>query len=357
MSSFFRGNRLEISVFGESHGKVVGAVMDGIPAGLDINFEFIKKELRRRAGGYDFFSTPRREPDEFEFLSGLLNGRTTGAPLTLIIQNENTASDDYEKLRYIMRPNHCDYPAFVKFKGCNDYRGGGHFSGRITAAVVCAAAVIKQYLFNNNIYIASHIANVGMVRDLPFSDSHFSREFFISLADKDFPLIDDNKLDEMRDLILSKKEQGDSVGGSVEFAAIGLPAGIGNPFFGSVESVMAGLMFSIPAVKALEFGLGTKFAEASGSEVSDGMYFEESKLKTYANNCGGVYGGITNSMPVFGRVSFKPTPSISKRQITVDVNKKTSTYLEISGRHDPCIVKRAVPVVEAMAAIAVFDLL
>lgn len=357
MSSFFCGNRLEISVFGESHGKAVGAVAHGIPAGLAVDFDFIEKELRRRAGGYDLFSTLRREPDDFEFLSGIFNGRTTGAPIAVTIQNKNTASEDYEKLRCVMRPNHCDYPAFVKFNGFNDYRGGGHFSGRLTAAVVCIAAVIKQCLFNNNIYIASHISSIGGVEDSPFSDNHFNSQFFVSLSDKDFPLIDDNKLDEMRTLILSAKEQGDSVGGSVEFAAIGVPAGLGNPFFGSVESVMAGLMFSIPAVKALEFGLGTKFAEETGSRVSDGMYFEGEKLKTYTNNCGGICGGITNSMPIFGKVSFKPTPSISKAQSTVDISSKKNTKFHISGRHDPCIVKRAVPVVEAMAAVALFDLL
>lgn len=357
MSSIFYGNRIKLSIFGESHGSVIGVTVNGIPAGVNIDMDFIKKEMRRRAGGYDLFSTPRREQDEFEFISGILNGNTTGAPLTVTVRNANIISKDYDKIKDIMRPNHSDYPAFVKFGGNNDYRGGGHFSGRVTAAVVLAGSIIKQCLFNNNIYIAAHILNIGKVYDLSFEDQHFNAKFFSILTNKSFPIINDDKLDEMKGVIISHSKQGSSVGGSVEFAAIGVPAGVGDPFFDSLESIISHLVFSIPAVKALEFGIGTAFAESSGIDVSDGMYFEDGQLKTYSNNCGGIYGGITNGMPVYGKVSFKPTPSISKVQRTIDVRKKENTSLEISGRHDPCIVKRAVVVVEAMVAIAVFDLL
>lgn len=351
------GNKIKLSIFGESHGKAIGITMDGLEPGISLNLDNIKMEMARRSPGKSNLVTARSEGDEFEILSGFFNGKTTGTPLCAIIYNSNKKSEDYDEIKDLLRPSHADYTGYVKYNGFNDYRGGGHFSGRLTAPLVFAGAVCKESLLDHGIVIGSHIKSISNIEDQGFDFTNIEKEILLGLGQEDFPVINKSIETKMKEIIMKAKEAKDSVGGIIEACAINLPVGLGNPFFDSVESVLSHLLFSIPAVKGVEFGLGFDITKARASEVNDEFFLDGDKIKTKKNNNGGVLGGITNGMPLVFRVAVKPTPSISKLQNTVDINKKENSSIEIKGRHDPCIVQRAVPVVEAVTAIAVLDLL
>lgn len=351
------GKNIVLSIFGESHGAAIGITIHGLPSGVKLDLEYIKSEMKRRAPGNSALSTPRKEGDVFEILSGFFNGRTTGTPLCAIIRNGNQHSKDYDKLKLAVRPGHADYTGYVKYNGFNDHRGGGHFSGRITAPLVFAGAIAKQILKEKNIVIGSHIKSIGNIEDEVFDKVNIPSETLETLLTEDFPVLNKEKLTEMTGLILKAKAELDSVGGVIETAVLNLPAGIGAPFFDSLESHLSQLIFSIPAVKGLEFGAGFDISKLKGSEANDEFYAEAGIVKTRTNNNGGILGGITSGMPMVFSAAFKPTPSIARLQHTVDIGNLENTELEIHGRHDPCIVPRAVPVVEAAAALAVLDLM
>lgn len=351
------GKNIRVSIFGESHGAAIGITIDGLPSGFKLDIEEIKKEMQRRAPGRNLLSTQREEKDEFEILSGYFNGMTTGTPLAINIRNKDEHSKDYSEIKNKMRPSHADYTGNVRYSGFNDYRGGGHFSGRLTAPLVFAGAVARQILSKKGIKIASHILSIGTIREESFSLIDIDSDQLEQLSSMDFPVISNEKGQVMKDAILSARENQDSLGGVIETAIINIEPGIGSPFFDSVESTLSGLLFSIPGVKGLEFGLGFDITSKLGSQVNDEMYIENNKIKTYTNNNGGILGGITNGMPVIFRVAFKPTASIARAQSTVDIEKMENTKLEIKGRHDPCIVQRAVPVVEAVTALGLLDLM
>ena len=350
------GNKLKVSIFGESHGAGIGITIDGLPSGFEINMDEVLKEMARRAPGKSRLSTTRKEADMPEILSGFFEGKTTGTPLCAIIRNSDQHSKDYGKLKDLMRPGHADYPGFIKYKGFNDYRGGGHFSGRITAPLVFAGAVCKQILEAKGIKIGAHVKSIGKVNDKSFFDVDLTNELLDEIKVNELPLLDPNKEEEMRNTILEARKEQDSVGGTIECAVLGIEAGIGNPFFDSVESTLAHLMFSVPAVKGIEFGKGFSMSEHRGSECNDEYYYDGDKVKTYTNNNGGITGGITNGMPILFKVGIKPTPSISKKQKTIDINEHKDAELVIEGRHDPCIVQRAIPVIEAVTAIGIMEL-
>lgn len=356
MSSMW-GKNIKISIFGESHGKAIGAVIDGLPPGIELDLEYINNEMKRRAPGRNKISTTRKEGDNFEIMSGFFNGRTTGTPLSSLIFNTNQKSRDYEAAKSILRPGHADYTGYVKYSGFNDYRGGGHFSGRLTAPLVFAGAIAKQILEKDNIMIGSHIKSIANTEDISFNPVDIDQALLETLRNKEFCVIDDEKGKEMKEHILSVKDEKDSVGGIIEAAVVNLPVGIGSPLFEAVECKLAQLLFSIPAVKGVEFGIGFDITKMKGSEVNDELYINDGNIKAYSNNNGGIIGGITNGMPIIFKVAIKPTPSIGKSQRTVDVSKGINTELEIEGRHDPCIVPRAVPVVEAATALALLDLM
>jgi chorismate synthase len=349
------GNKVKISIFGESHGKAIGINIDGLKPGVELNLNDINKEMQRRAPGSSELSTPRKEEDSFEILSGYFNGRTTGTPLCAIIRNNNQHSKDYEKTKNLMRPSHGDLTGHIKYEGFNDYRGGGHFSGRITAPLVFAGAVCKQILEKEGIIIGSHIKSIGKVEDVGFDMKEIEDETLKNLSKSKFPVLTEEIGINMRNSILRAKEEMDSVGGVIETAVNNLPLGLGEPFFDSVESVLAHLLFSIPGIKGVEFGEGFNISKIKGSEANDEFYIQDEKIKTYSNNNGGILGGITNGMPLIFRAAVKPTPSIGKIQNTVDIEKKENAKIEIKGRHDPCIVPRALPVVEAAAAITIIQ--
>lgn len=351
------GNRIKLSVFGESHGEAIGINIDGLPAGVELDMAYIKSEMDRRAPGKSELSTTRMEDDSFQILSGYFNGRTTGTPLCAMINNTNQHSKDYEKTKDLMRPSHGDFTGFIKYNGFNDFRGGGHFSGRITAPIVFAGAVCRQILRSRGILIGSHIKSIGRIEDEGFDMTDINNDLISSLNKSAFPVLDEKIEQTMKEAIITAKVNKDSVGGIVETAVINLPAGVGGPFFDSVESTLSHLLFSIPGVKGVEFGAGFKITELKGSEANDEFYIDGDKVKTYSNNNGGINGGITNGMPIILRVAIKPTPSIGKSQRTVDISKKEDAIIEIKGRHDPCIVPRALPVVEAASAIGILDLL
>lgn len=346
------GNSLTVTLFGESHGKAIGAVIDGIASGIAVDEELIASQLLRRRPK-DKTSTARREKDEFQILSGVFNGFTTGTPICITIPNADTHSPDYDKLQYKMRPSHADYTANCRYSGFQDYRGGGHFSGRITAALVAAGAIVLPALNKKGIYIGAHIKNIAGVSD---SDFNCDRDI-IDISKKDFPVLDDSKAEIMREKILAAKAKGDSVGGVVETAVIGLPAGVGEPWFDTVEGMLSHAIFSVPAVKGIEFGMGFGFADKTGSEANDRMYAENGTVKCYTNNNGGILGGITNGMPVIFRAAIKPTPTISIEQQTVDISDMSNTVLAARGRHDPCIVHRAAVVIESVTALVIADML
>lgn len=350
------GNSIRISIFGESHGRAIGINIDGLKAGIPLDMDFIRREMQRRAPGNNELSTPRREGDEFEILSGCFEGRTTGTPLCSVIFNTDKKSGDYLKLKSVMRPSHGDYTGYIKYCGFNDYRGGGHFSGRLTATLVFAGAVCKQLLMSRGITIGSHIVSIGEEKEGLFDPLNTDEDILKNLADSSFPVLDPRHGALMKEVIAGAREQGDSVGGIVETAVLGVKPGIGEPFFDSVESTLAHLIFSIPGVKGLEFGAGFEISRMHGSTANDEYYMVGEQVRTYSNNNGGILGGISNGMPIIFRIAFKPTASIGMPQRTIDIEKKENTELMVQGRHDPCIVPRAVPVVEAAAAVGLLDL-
>lgn len=351
------GNNLELSIFGESHGAAIGIVINGIKAGFEINMDKIEQDMERRAPGRNKMSTARKEGDKPKILSGLFEGKTTGAPITMIIENSDTRSKDYSKTKDLMRPGHADYSGFIKYEGFNDYRGGGHFSGRITAPLVFAGALAKQILEEQGIKIGAHIASVGKVKDLSFDKVNLSSEDLEALLKKELPLIDNDKIGLVKEEIEKTRLDNNSIGGTIECGVVGLKAGIGEPFFDSLESKIASLAFSVPAVKGIEFGRGFEFTEILGSEANDQYHIENNEVKTLTNNNGGIIGGISNGMPLTFKVAIKPTPSISRKQKTVDIKTMEEKEIEIVGRHDPCIVQRAVVVIEAIAAIGILELI
>lgn len=352
------GRKLKITIFGESHGSSIGAVIDGLPSGVKLDLDYIKKEMERRAPGKNKISTQRKESDDFIIESGFFNGFTTGTSFCVRIKNSDTHSKDYSILKSLMRPSHGDYPGFIKYNGFNDYRGGGNFSGRLTAPIVFAGAVAKQILREKyKIDVVAHIYSIKDVEDSSFNLLGESNEVLGKILARKLPVLDEKKISLMEEEILKAKEKGNSVGGIVECIVNNLPVGLGLPFFDSVESVISHAIFSIPSVKAIEFGKGFDITKLFGNEANDEYYYENDKIKTKSNNNGGIVGGLTNGMPIIFRVGIKPTPSISLPQNTINILEKRDEILEIKGRHDPCIVPRVVPVVESMTAFAILDLI
>lgn len=347
------GQNVTITLFGESHGAALGAVIDGLAPGIAVDEEFISAQLslRRPVGS---ISTPRVENDKFEILSGVFEGKTTGTPICIVIPNENTKSKDYSEMRSKARPGHADFTAYEKYHGFEDYRGGGHFSGRITAGIVAAGAIAISALKNKGIYIGTHISRCGGIDDAKFSDLKTEID---ALNKKQFAVLDDNKAEQMIDAITKAKNSGDSVGGVLETAVSGMPAGVGEPWFDSMESLLSHALFSIPAVKGVEFGEGFKLSDMLGSEANDSLYLDCDTVKTKTNNNGGINGGITNGMPIILRTAVKPTPTISKEQETIDFINRENAVIAAGGRHDPCIVHRARVVVDSIVAIVLCDVL
>lgn len=348
------GNKLKITVFGESHGTAIGVVVDGVPAGVELDVGAIKAQMARRAPGGDF-STPRKEADEPEILSGVMDGVTEGTPICAVIRNTNTKSSDYSALKDVMRPSHADYGYRVRYGEHNDYRGGGASSGRLTAPVVFAGAIARQLLAQKGIKVVSHILSVADVEDDRFG-TEISEETIKSLSGSKFPMLNAEKTETAKMAIEDARKDGDSVGGRIECAVVGVPAGYGDPLFESIESVAASILFSVPAVKGIEFGNGFGIAQKRGSQANDEWYFDEGKnVKTRTNNNGGVLGGISTGMPIVFNVAIKPTASIFKEQNTVNLATGENVRFSLKGRHDPCIVVRALPVIEAAAALAVWQ--
>ena len=343
------GEHLRLTIFGQSHASAIGMTLEGLPAGEAIDMEALQAFLERRAPGRNDWSTPRREADAPEFLSGLVGNVTCGAPLTAIIRNTNTRSGDYANLAVVPRPGHADYTAQVKYSGHQDYAGGGAFSGRLTAPLCIAGGICIQLLKRRGIEIISRIASVGTAED--------TAPLTCSTAEKPFPTVSDEAGTAMRAVIADAKAEGDSVGGVIECAVLGLPAGLGGPLFDGMEGRIASIVFGIPAVKGIEFGAGFASARLRGSENNDPFTVENGTVKTVSNRCGGILGGITDGMPLTFRAAFKPTPSIARAQQSVNLKTLTPETLRVTGRHDPCIVPRAVPCVEAAAAVAVYDAL
>ena len=356
MSSEF-GNRIKLSVFGESHGEAIGCVIDSLPAGVKLDMDKIYLDMSRRAPGKDKSVTPRLEKDIPHILSGVLNGVTTGAPLAMIIENTNTRSGDYGNLMTVPRPSHSDYPAYIKYGGNNDIRGGGHFSGRLTAPIVFAGAVAKQILAQKGITIGAHIAKIGSIDDARFDRVHITKEQLDVLSTSAFSTISSKAQQEMRGEIEKARLNQDSVGGIIECAAVGLPVGIGANIFSTVESELASALFAIPAVKGVEFGEGFGFADMTGSAANDAYCIKDNAVALKSNNNGGILGGMTTGAPLIVSAAIKPTPSISQPQQSVNLQTMEEEVLIIKGRHDPCIVPRAVPVVEAAIAFALLDLM
>ncbi len=347
MSSSFNGN-IKFTIFGQSHSPAIGVTVEGLPAGFEPDMSELARFMQRRAPGRNEFSTPRSEADSPEFISGLFDGRLCGTPLTAIIKNTNTRSGDYSELKYKPRPGHADFTAGERYNDAQDYTGGGHFSGRLTAPLCIVGGLCLQLLKAEGISVITRIAELGCVSD---------KGEICSTADKPFPVVDDECGEKMKAAILSAKENGDSIGGVIECAVLGCPAGIGDPMFGGMENRISTLVFAIPAVKGIEFGAGFGAARMLGSENNDPFAVENGNIITKTNNCGGILGGITTGMPIVFRAAVKPTPSIAIAQDTVDLRTMESTKLTVHGRHDPCIVPRAVPCIEAAAAIAVYDAL
>ena len=322
------GNSLTVTLFGESHGKAIGVVIDGVPSGIAVDDDYIASQLTRRRPK-DALSTPRQEKDEYSILSGVFEGKTTGTPICITIPNSDTHSSDYSEMQYKMRPSHADFTANCRYNGYQDYRGGGHFSGRITAALVAAAGLIIPALNKKGVCINTNVLSIA----------------------------GESKQEKWKEKILAAKADGDSVGGVLQTAVTGVPAGVGEPWFDTVEGMLSHAIFSIPAVKGIEFGLGFNFADKTGSEVNDQMYMDDDTVRCYTNNNGGVLGGITNGMPIVFNTVIKPTPTIGKEQNTVDILAKQNTTISARGRHDPCIVHRAEVVVESVAALVIADML
>ena len=347
------GNSVAVTLFGESHGDYIGAVIDGLSPGITIDHEYIAAMLTlRRPSGK--ISTPRQEQDAYRIVSGVVNNRTTGTPLTILIPNENVNSADYDGMRTVARPSHADYTAECKYHGCQDSRGGGHFSGRITAALVAAGAICRYALEQKGIRIATHLKRCGGVEDRDFADLSLDID---SLNQKAFGVLEDAASAAMQEAILAAASDGDSVGGVLETAIIGMPAGVGEPWFDTVEGTLSHMLFSIPAIKGVEFGAGFALADRRGSTANDPLRMEDGRVVTATNHNGGINGGITNGMPLLFRTAVKPTPTIFKVQDTVDMSNLTETTLMPKGRHDPAIVHRARVVQDAATAIVLCDAL
>ncbi|MGN0998070.1 MAG: chorismate synthase [Faecousia sp.] len=352
MSSTY-GENIKLSIFGQSHGPAIGMTLDGIPAGLSVDLERLQAFLNRRAPGQNDWSTPRKEEDRPEFLGGIQEGFTCGAPIAAVIYNKNTRSGDYDNLKDCPRPGHADYTAQIKYGGFQDAAGGGHFSGRLTAPLCIAGGLCKQWLEAKGIHIRAHIRGLGDVEADPFDPLNPQ----LDCVNADFPVLNKAAGEAMKEEIAKARKDGDSVGGLIECAITGVPAGIGEPMFGGVESRIAQIVYGIPAVKSVSFGAGSTVARMRGSRCNDAFTMEGGQIRTLTNNAGGILGGITNGMPVIFQVAVKPTPSIAQPQRSVSLSRMEETELTVRGRHDPCIVPRAVPVVEAAAAIALYDLI
>lgn len=350
------GKNLRLSIYGGSHDTEIGVHLTGFPAGLDVDQECLYAFLARRAPGGNALSTPRKEADRPIFLSGIRDGRTDGTPLHAVIRNENTRSSDYSFVYDTPRPGHADFAALQKYGDRVDLRGGGHFSGRLTAPLCIAGGLALQYLARRGITVGAHVAAISDVCDSRFPTDISPKELQ-RLSSMAFPVLDPDKESAMRERILTARAEGDSVGGVIECAVTGLPAGLGEHMFDGVEGRVAALAFSVPAVKGVEFGEGFGAARLRGSENNDVFRTDGKRVFTETNHCGGILGGMTNGMPLVFRAAFKPTPSIAKEQDTVSLSRMENAKLKIGGRHDPCVVLRAVPVIEAVAALAVLDLL
>lgn len=346
------GNNISVTLFGESHGTAIGAVLDGMPAGVKIDLEYIDAMMERRRAK-SRISTKRRESDKVNIISGVYDGYTTGSPITVVIENCDLHSTDYGQLRTTPRPSHADYAASVKYGGFADYRGGGHFSGRLTAPLVAVGTIVRFALEQKGVYICTHISYMKGVRDLPIE----SKDAVDLLSKSDFPTLSADAKEKMTAVIEAAANEGDSVGGILESAIFGLPAGIGEPWFDSLEGVISHAMFSIPGIKGVEFGAGFALADMYGSEANDPFRAENGKIYTQTNNSGGINGGISNGMPVIFRCAVRPTPSIFKEQKTVNLTECKNISLLISGRHDPAIIHRAAVVTDALTSIAVLDML
>ena len=349
------GNNIKISIFGQSHSEAIGVVIDGLPAGFKIDTEKTAAFMARRAPGQNDLSTPRKEADEVKIISGVVDNVTCGAPLCAIIENKNTRSGDYDKLRSIPRPAHSDFAAMMKHNGFNDIRGGGNFSGRLTAPLCFAGAVCMQILEEKGIRIGAHISSIGKVKDDRFNPVSVNSNDFDSILSKPFPVINDKQGELMRKEVYDAKENADSVGGTIECAITGVPAGIGDPIFDGIENRISMAVFGIPAVKGIEFGSGFDGCSMRGSENNDAFASENGKIVTLTNNHGGILGGISSGMPIVFRAAIKPTPSIGIKQQSVNVDTLENEELVIGGRHDPCIIPRAVPCIEAAAAVVIAD--
>lgn len=347
------GDSLTITIFGESHGPYIGATLDGLAPGITVDHEYIKSQLtlRRPAGK---ISTARVEADEYEIVSGVFEGKTTGTPLTIIIPNKVQHSKDYDNLSRVARPGHADYTAYLKYHGFEDFRGGGHFSGRITAAIVAAGAICEKALREKGIYIGTHIKSCGNIVDRDFNNI---KDDIDMLSTKPFAILNDGIKDEMLTMMEQVAGEGDSVGGVLETAIVGMPAGVGEPWFDTVESILAHGLYSIPAIKGVQFGAGFDMCNARGSEYNDPLRMQDGKVVTTSNNNGGINGGITNGMPITFRCAVKPTPSIYKEQKSVDFISNKDADLSIAGRHDPAIIHRARVVVDSMTAVMIYDML
>lgn len=350
---------MRYTIFGESHGPAIGVVIEGVPPGLLLDMDFIRQQMMRRAPGQSGLSTPRKEADEVTLLSGVLDGKTTGAPLCAVIPNTDTRSKDYSKLRRCPRPGHADYTGQMRYGGYNDIRGGGHFSGRLTAPLVFAGALAQLYLQTRGISVGAHIQQIGGVSDDAPDSISWTKALFDPVKEKEFPVFSDQQGKKMQDVILAAKSAGDSVGGIIAAGIFGLPAGCGGPdLLDTTEGVITRQLFAVPAVKGVAFGAGFGFGAMRGSGANDSFYMDETgAVRTRTNHSGGVNGGITNGMPVLFQAAFRPTPSISLPQETINLETREPETLVIEGRHDPCIVHRAVPVVEAAAALAAWTIL
>lgn len=354
MSSIFKGN-INVSIFGESHGAGIGVVIDGLPAGEKIDMQKVLHFMKRRAPKSDGTSTYRYEKDIPEVLSGMLDGVTTGAPLAAIIRNTDTKSGDYKNISHLARPAHADYTAYIRYDGFNDIKGGGHFSGRLTAPLCFAGAICTQILSHRGIHIGAHIKSIYDVHDDSFDPINISHDDIEAIRNRNFPVINEKIADKMKSVILDARNNLDSLGGVIECCAIGMPAGIGSPMFSGLENIIASAIFAIPAVKGIEFGAGFASSRMTGSENNDEFYIDGDTVKTRTNNHGGILGGISSGMPITMNVAFKPTPSIARPQHTIDYKKSEDAVIEIKGRHDPCIVPRAVPCVESVMGISILS--
>lgn len=351
------GSNIKISIFGESHGVGIGVVIDGLPAGEKLDLEELQFQMSRRAPGNDATATPRKEQDLPEICAGILSGTTTGAPLCAVIENANMRPVDYDKLSRLPRPGHADYTGAVRYGGYNDVRGGGHFSGRLTAPLTFAGAVCKQILARRGITVGGHIFSIGNVYDTPFDPMKINSRILGELGRKYFALQNPDCEEAMRKVVADAHDDLDSVGGMVEIAVVGVPAGIGSPMFGGIENVLSSIIFGVPAVKGVEFGAGFNVARMRGSECNDPYAIDNGQIVTTSNTCGGILGGISTGMPILLRAAIKPTPSIAQKQQTVDLRERREAILAIGGRHDPCIVPRALPAIEAATAIGILDLM